>query len=591
MMGRFIRRGGTTRRLATEPSSQRRLLFVVGACIVVYVALSIYAPAKSASIIDDLWAAVQRSWQQGTTFEVTGDLRDGLIMLSAVYALTWLAYYLQSWLMASVAETLVCGLRRRVADKINVLPLRFFDRNKPGEVLSRVTNDLDKVSETLQTGLLELFRSAGTIVGALVMMFVYSVPLTLTFLLFMAASMIVTARVARQSLAVATARQETLGALTGIVEEYYTGRTVIRSYNREASSSAMVHEAVAANRVAAQRADALVNCVNPLVRLVSRLAQGVIAVIAGAAMIRGTMSVGTVQAFFQYMSLTSEPLTQASYMFNSMQSALASARRIFELLDEAEEDPDVVDPITIDRARGEVAFEHVRFGYDPDHILMHDVSFKAMPGQALAVVGATGAGKTTLINLLMRFYEVNGGTILLDGVDTGRMTRAGLRANFGMVLQDAWLFGGTVADNIAYGRPEATREEVELAARAAHADYFICTMPRGYDSLVDDQGSSLSVGQRQLLTIARVFLCDPPILILDEATSSVDTRTEAEIGRAMSKLMAGRTSFVIAHRLSTIRDADSILVMEHGTIIEQGNHAQLMKANGAYASLYESQFE
>ena len=321
------------------------------------------------------------------------------------------------------------------------------------------------------------------------------------------------------------------------------------------------------------------------------MAYVVIAIISGHAMLNGTMTVGVVQAFFQYINQTAEPLTEASYMINSLQAALASANRTFELLDETEEIPDPAQPEILERAKGNISFEHVSFGYDPKKILMKDISFSAKPGQKIAVVGSTGAGKTTLVNLLMRFYEINGGKISIDGVDTSKMTRKSLRQNFGMVLQDTWLFGGTIAENIAYSKPDATREEIVAAAKAAKVDYFIRTMPQGYDTMLDNDAANLSAGQRQLLTIARVFLCNPPILILDEATSSVDTRTEVEIGKAMKALMSGRTSFVIAHRLSTIRDADMILYMEHGNIIEQGNHQELLAKKGAYASLYYSQFE
>ena len=581
----------TVVRLFSQLHGQRVRLTVVALSIVIYVALSIWNPMYSAIVIDHLWRSVQAARQAGTPFSVTGTMGRELVQLTVQYLFTWLFYYLQSYLMANVAESLVLELRSQISRKLNRLPLRFFDQNKAGEILSRVTNDLDKIAEVLQTGLLKLIVAIGTIIGSLIVMFYYSVPLTLLFLVFMAVSMAVTNVVARKNLKCATDRQETIAVLTGVVEEYYNGRDVIKAYNHEAESIQRVSQAAEANRAANQKADFLTNCVNPLIRLLTRLAQVVIAVVAGKAMLDGAMSVGVVQAFFQYVNQTAEPLTEASYMINSLQAALASAERTFALLDEEGEIPDPASPAVVEHAVGHVAFEHVSFGYDPDRLLMKNISFEARPGQKIAVVGSTGAGKTTLINLLMRFYEVNGGQITLDGVSTADMTRSGLRKNFGMVLQDTWLFGGTVAENIAYGRPDATREEIVAAAKAAKVDYFIRTMPKGYDTMLDNEASNLSAGQRQLLTIARVFLCDPPILILDEATSSVDTRTEAEIGRAMGDLMRGRTSFVIAHRLSTIRDADNILFMENGNIIEQGDHRTLLEKKGAYAALYDCQFE
>lgn len=584
----------TAGRLFGQLRNQRVRLAVVAASIILYTFFHIGAPMYSAVVVDAIWNAVQDAWQSGAPFAIgwgEGGLGWPILILAILYVGEWAFYYLQCYLMASVAENLNLTLRRQISGKIQRLPLRFFDRNKPGEVLSKVTNDLDRISEVMQTGLLRLITAITTVTGSLIIMIWYSWVLTAVFLVFMALSMLVTKLVARKNLEVASLRQETIGELTGLAEEYYKGRNIIKAYNREEESSTAIRDAAERTRRAAQLADFITMSVNPLIRMIARFSQMFVMLIAGWMVIGGRMTVGVAQAFYQYINQVSEPLTEASYMINSLQSALASAERTFELLDEDEERPDRADALAVrEPVRGRIVFDHVRFGYEPDRPLMRDVSFVAEPGRKIAIVGSTGAGKTTLINLLMRFYEIDGGSITLDGVPTADMTRGDLRREFGMVLQDTWLFGGTVAENLAYGKPDATRDEIVAAAKAARADYFIRTLPNGYDTVLDNEAGNLSVGQRQLLTIARVFLTDPPILILDEATSSVDTRTEAEIGKAMAKLMAGRTSFVIAHRLSTIRDADLILYMEHGDIVEMGDHHGLLEAGGRYAALYNSQF-
>lgn len=581
----------TSIRLFSQLKNQRVRLSLVGICIVIYVILTIYSPFYSAGVIDRLLETIRQCVANGTKFQMPWDsLGRDMFLLCLMYVLTGLFYFFQGYLMASVAEKLILTLREQISRKLNKLPLSFFDGNKPGEILSRVTSDLDKVSETLQTGLLKFITAIGTLIGALAFMFYYSPLLTLLFLGFTVISLVITKLISKKNLEASTLRQEGLAYLTGIAEEYYTGRDVIRAYNHEAESIATVHKAVDELRISTRKADFLQNCVNPLIRLLSRMSQAVIMLIACSWMLKGKMTIGIVQAFFQYINIAAEPLTETSYMINSLQSALASAERTFDFLDGDEEVKDTVAPVVLKDAQGEIAFRNISFGYTPNKILMKNIDFTAKPGQKIAIVGATGAGKTTLINLLMRFYEVNGGKITIDGVATTDLTRKDLRNHFGMVLQDTWLFGGTVAENIAYGKPNATMEEIKAAAKAAKVDYFIRTMPQGYNTVLDNEADNLSVGQRQLITIARVFLCDPPVIILDEATSSVDTRTEMEISRAMKKLMKGRTSFVIAHRLSTIRDADMILFMENGNITEQGNHKELLEKNGAYAALYYSQF-
>ena len=578
-------------RLFGQLKNQKARLIVVLVCVVLYTILNVVTPYYSAIVIDSLLGTIESAVATNSAFVINWDpLGIQMTILFVMYLLTAGIYFIQSFLMASVAEKLILTLRVQISEKLNKLPLRFFDRNKPGEILSRVTSDLDRVSETMQTGLLRLITSIGTVLGSLAFMFAISWVLALIFLGFAIISLIITSFVAKKNLICSSERQEAVSRLTGIAEEYYTGRDIIKAYNREEESKKTVSAYTEEVRLSARKTDFLTNSVNPLIRFLSRLSQAVILLIACNWMAQGTLTIGIVQAFFQYINLAAEPLTQTSYMINSLQSALASAERTFEFLDEEEEIPDTKTPVIIARSNGKIAFEHVSFGYFPDSILMKDISFTAKPGQKIAIVGSTGAGKTTLINLLMRFYEVNGGKITIDGIPTTELTRSDLRHNFGMVLQDTWLFGGTIAENIAYGKPNATREEIVKAAEMARVDYFIRTMPQGYDTMIDNDAGNLSVGQRQLITIARVFLCDPPILILDESTSSVDTRTEAEISKSMNELMKGRTSFVIAHRLSTIRDADIILYMENGNIIEQGSHAELIKKGGAYATLYNSQF-
>lgn len=582
---------GTLKRLWTSVNDQQRRLAVVCISVIFYTVLSIAAPLYSAYIVDLLWAKIQAAFQDGTAFSISWDSGGkDLLFLLLLYLAAGAFYLLQSFLMASFAENLSLRLRNEISQKLSRLPLSFFDQNKPGAVLSRITNDLDKMSEAFQTGVLKLFTAAGMIAGSLIMMFRFSILLTIIFLIFMGLSLLVTGWVSARTLQHALTRQQCVSDVTSLVEENYSGRTIIKSFNLEQDSSGRMHRATQDLADASRKADFMINSINPLIRLINRGGQILIAVFGGNMLLNGTLTVGTFQAFFQYVNQSAEPLTELAFMINSMQSSLASLERVYRLLDEPEMIPDTKVPDHIEQAEGAVEFRHVRFGYTPENTLMKDVSFKAAPGQKIAVVGSTGAGKTTLINLLMRFYEISGGDILLDGKNIQDLTRANLRNCFGMVLQDTWLFEGTIEENIAYSRPGASHEEIVAAAKAARADFFILTLPHGYQTVLSNDAENISVGQRQLLTIARVFLRDPAVLILDEATSSVDTRTEIEIVRAMGRLMKNRTSFVIAHRLSTIIDADMILVMQDGTIIEQGTHKSLLAAGGAYAELYNSQF-
>lgn len=583
---------GVVRRLWKTSRREHWRFAVVLVCVLCYTVAQIAAPAYSAHVIDLLWTEIQASFAEGRGFTIgwgTGG-REILVYLG-IWTAAWGFYTIQNFTMASFAERLNLTLRQELAQKLNVLPLKFYDANKPGDIMSRATNDLDKVSEVMQRGLLSMMVSVGSVIGAIIMMLRYNWVLTAIFAAFAAASILMTRAVSKRTLVLASEQQRAVGLLTGHVEEAYSGRIVIKAFNREQASSARIHEAAQELADAMRKTDFMTNVVAPMVRFLVRLSQVILALVGCGFLMRGQLTIGRLQAFFQYVNTAAEPLTQFSLTMNQLQSALAAVERVYDILDEEEIEPDPKVSATVPQpVRGRIAFEHVRFGYNPEQPLMYDVSFVAEPGQKVAIVGATGAGKTTLINLLMRFYEIDGGRITLDGVDTHAMTRADLRRNFGMVLQDAWLREGTIAENIAYGCPGASREEIIQAAKTAQVDFFVRTMPHGYDTRLANDAESISQGQRQLLTIARVLLANPAILILDEATSSVDTRTEKAIVQAMEALTQGRTSFVIAHRLSTIVDSDLILVMDHGTIIEQGTHEELLAAGGAYADLYNAQF-
>jgi ATP-binding cassette subfamily B protein len=519
-----------------------------------------------------------------------GALGGVLLLLAGVYVLSSIFGWMQAYSMAGITQRSVYRLRQDVDGKLARLPLKYFDGHPRGDLLSRVTNDIDNIGQTLQQSLTQLITSLLTVVGVLVMMLTISPILAAVSLLAVPLSLVVTVLIASRSQGQFVKQWASTGTLNGHVEEMHTGHAIVKVFGRQ-------HEAIetfdAENRRlydASYRAQFISGIIQPAMNFIANLNYVAIAVIGGLRVASGQMSLGDVIAFIQYSRQFTFPIVQAASIVNVLQSATASAERVFELLDEAEELPDPVEPRVLERAVGAVAFEGVSFRYEPEKPLIDDLDLVADAGETVAIVGPTGAGKTTLVNLLMRFYETDGGRITVDGIDIRETTRDDLRRTFGMVLQDTWLFHGTIRENIAYGRLDATQEELVAAAEAAHVDHFVRTLPDGYETVIDDDATAVSAGEKQLLTIARAFLADPPILILDEATSSVDTRTEVLIQRAMARLMKGRTTFVIAHRLSTIRNAHTILVMNRGAIIEQGTHDELLARRGFYFDLYNSQF-
>lgn len=528
--------------------------------------------------------------QQVTMENLFAALIQPVVWLFIAWCGVSLFSLLQEYTMASVAETLTLRLRTSLTEKLNHLPMKFFDQYKTGDILTRATLDLDKVSEVLQVGLMQMISAILSIVIGLGVMVYLSPLLTLGIVIILLVSLFLTNRLAHKNQEYFSENQAALGAVGTKAEENYSGNLLIKAYNRQQATADELDKLNEAQFQAFKKAQFVSFAINPLIRLINQLGFVTSAVVGGIMVINGQLSIGLVQAYLQYVNQVSEPITQVSYVINSLQSAFAALERIFEILDQEEEVEEVLNLSVPENVRGEVAFKHVAFGYSPDRLLMEDVNFKVKPKQMVAIVGPTGAGKTTMINLLMRFYELANGQIEVDGKNISHFSRAEIRQKFGMVLQDTWLFEGTVADNIAYGKPDATRQEIVQAAKDAQCHHFIRTLPNGYDTIISSDGTQISQGQQQLLTIARAILADPQLLILDEATSSVDTRTEGMIQQAMDQLTTERTSFVIAHRLSTIKNADLILVMKEGSIIEQGNHSSLMKKGDFYANLYNSQF-
>src|SRR5579863_10721093 len=490
-----------------------------------------------------------------------------LLILLGLYVISAIFIYIQQYIMAGVAQRTMYSLRRRVDEKLSRLPLKYFDGRTHGEIMSRVVNDMDNLSSTLQQSITQLITSLVTLLGVIIIMLTISWLLSLIIVLTLPLSLLITVGIAKRSQGYFRKQQRSLGELNGHVEEMYAGHKIVKAFGRETEAVAEFNTRNDKLYDAGWRAQFVSGIIMPLMRFVGNIGYVFVAAVGGIMVIQGNIAIGDVQAFIQYAQQFTQPIAQIANFANVIQSAMASAERLFEILDEQEEVTEAADAKVIEHPEGAVQFKHVRFGYSEDNVLMQDMNIDVQQGQMIDIVGPTGAGKTTLVNLLMRFYEVNDGKILVDGVDITQIKRGALRRTFGMVLQDTWLFQGTIRDNIAYGREDASEQEIIRAARIANADHFIRTLPDGYNTVLNEDATNISQGQKQLLTIARAFLADPEILILDEATSSVDTRTEIQIQKAMSELMKGRTSFVIAHRLSTIRDAELILVMNHGTIV------------------------
>ncbi len=577
---------GTLKRLLKYLKPYNFLMLAVAAFSILSTIFSIISPRVMGFITTHLYEGISSA---AVTIDRSYISRI-LLILGGLYLASGVFGYAQQFIMADISQKLVYDLRKEINEKLHRLPLSFFDSKTTGEILSRVSNDVDTISSTLQQSVTQAVTAVITLIGILVMMLIISPVITLATLITIPLSILLTKNIARISQKYFAAQAKSLGDINGHIEETFSGHSTVKAYGNESKA---IQEFERINRELYEhgwKSQFITGIIMPLMQLVNSLGYIVVAVLGGIFVIRGTLPIGDVQAFIQYSRQFNQPIMQLAEIINTFQSTIASAERVFELLDEKEEDLDPAEPSYPNSERSDVRFEEVTFGYTKDKPLMEELSLEACCGDTVAIVGPTGAGKTTLVNLLMRFYEIDGGKITIDGFSTRDMTRHQLRERFGMVLQDTWLFNGTIWDNIAYGREGATPEEIIEAARLAQADHFIRTLPQGYDTILNEEASNISQGQKQLLTIARAILANPSILILDEATSSVDTRTEVLIQKGMDQLMRGRTSFVIAHRLSTIKNADMILVMNEGRIIEKGTHQELLESKGFYAELYNSQF-
>ncbi|MCL1863661.1 MAG: ABC transporter ATP-binding protein/permease [Defluviitaleaceae bacterium] len=580
----------TIRKLIAYLAPQRVALIFVIMLAIVSTVFAVIGPRIMGRVTTTLVDGIVAHWMGTgllTDFRHMGNLTMILIIL---YIISALCNFFQEIIMARLSVKVTYELREKISEKMHRLPINYYDTRSQGEVLSRMTNDVDMISQTLSTNLTQLISSATTIVGTLVMMITISISMTAAALVVIPLSMWIMMVVLNKSHVFFSKQQEALGRLNGIVEETYSSHNVVRSYNGEQDALAKFKDANKDVRSSGWKAQFMANIVEPIFGLVGNLGYVLVTVMGGWLVVQRAITIGDVQAFIQYIQTFTYPLGEIGAAGNMLQGTIAAAERVFEFLEEEEEVPDPITSAHKDSYEGYVSFRNVRFGYSPDKIILHDFSKEVKPGQKIAIVGPTGAGKTTVVKLLMRFYELNSGKILIDGIDSTEFSRAELRQIFGMVLQDTWLYNATIMENIRYGSPHATDEEVIAAAKAAHCHKFIRTLPGGYNMILNEEASNISQGQKQLFTIARVILKNPAILILDEATSSIDTRTEVLIQGAMKELMRGRTSFVIAHRLSTIKDADVIFVMKEGDIIEQGSHEKLLEQKGFYADLYNSQF-
>lgn len=581
----------TVKRLLKRLSDQKGKLFLVLLTALLSSAAYALIPIMVGIGIDNLLKAL-KAYEKGTNLMplLSDALLTPVLLIGAGALAIWLLSYVQQYIIASVGEKFTLSLRQDISAKITKLPLRYFDSHKTGDIMSRISNDLEKVSEVLQVGLMQFISSAFTILITAVAMLLLSPGLSLLVLVSVVISTVATKFVSDLSQRYFAENQAVVGELNGKVEELYTGNRIIKVFNQQSEAIDAVLELSNQQFEANRKAQFANFAIYPAIRVINQLGFVATALMGGYLVLQGQISLGIIQAFLQYENQISEPITQASYVITSLQAAIAGAERVFILLDEEEEPADTTSS-NLPAPNGHVSFRNVKFGYSEDKILMNNLNLEVRPNEMIAIVGPTGGGKTTLINLLMRFYDLNGGTISIDGMDITKMPRGELRRRIGMVLQDTWLFEGTIAENIAYGKMDASPEEIQRAARAARCDHFIRTLPNGYDTVISSEASNISQGQMQLLTIARAMLTNPSFMILDEATSSVDTRTEVEIQKAMADLMKDKTSFVIAHRLSTIKNADLILVVKDGDIIERGTHNDLIMQEGFYASLYNSQFE